>query len=321
MTEPQQQQQKTVLKVVVFAGDQFAIPAINMLLQQQRLAGVILSSQEDQFSAQLQAWLQQVQCPFLRNSSSNSQVITDHLLAWQADLALCFGFNDALPDSALIAVPSGVFQFHASDPKQYNGPMPLYWQIRNSETETYLTLQQVTNNGIGDIFQQHKLAIHPLDTLQNLQNKTAQHTPAFIQQFIEQQQLGAESIQAIEQHGIASPIPQGDDLYVDWLTMSSEQISALARAGNLLFGGCMISLGQMPISLLQATVVNHPIFGVNPGTICYIGEPEGLIVATRNGSVRLDILSNTEGIFSGLNFAERFDINAGTAFTFTKNKP
>ena len=71
---------------------------------------------------------------------------------------------------------------------------------------------------------------------------------------------------------------------------------------------------QAFVGLLQATVVEHPAYGVPAGTVLHIGEPEGVIVASKGGALRLDILTITEGIFTGLAFAERFGLDAGVAF-------
>ena len=101
------------------------------------------------------------------------------------------------------------------------------------------------------------------------------------------------------------------DFVVDWKTMSAQQISQLARASNAQFGGCRVSLANTELGLFQATPVSHSTFGVPAGTVCHVGEPEGVIVATHDGAIRIDVLSNADGIFSGINFFDRFGIDAG----------
>jgi len=299
---------KLPFKVAIFAANPMAVPTINQLLQQQHLAGVILAEQVDPFSHQLAAWLQQMQYPHLRYQSAQADMITEKLRQWEADLAITFSFPHSLPEQSHQATTYGIYQFHP-------GPMSLYWQIRDLEPYTQLTLQKVQAAG-PDIAAQQNHPIHPMDTLQCLENKVAQQAPMMIGQFIDALRKNQGQLELSVQPGAATAVafPQESDLYVDWLNMGSEQICALARAGNSQLGGCIIVIGQTPINLLQATAVKHPTYGVKPGTICHTGEPEGVIVATRDGAIRLDILSNSDGFFSGLNFTERFQINAGMDF-------
>jgi methionyl-tRNA formyltransferase len=303
------------MKVVVFATDPIAIPTINMLLGQQRLGGVVLAEQPDMFSQQLQGWLGQQQIPCARYLSAQPATIGTHMRCWEADLAIAFGFESSLPDAITGKPGYGFYYFHCAAPNQYKGPSALYWLLRGRAEKTQLTLQKSVP-GPDSIAVTFDMPIQRLDTLQCLQNNIAQQAPAIINQFIEQ--LIAAQGQVILSNCIGeprpAPMPQDSDLYVDWLTMGSEEIAAMARAGNSALGGCVVTLRQTPLSLLQATVVKHPAFGVSPGTICHIGEPEGVIVATCDGALRLDILSNADGIFGGASFTERFQINAGMAF-------
>jgi methionyl-tRNA formyltransferase len=303
------------MKVVIFAADQMAIPTINMLLQQQRLAGVVLAEQPDMFSQQLQGWLQQQHIPCARYLQEQPTTISTQLACWEADLAISFGFGPTLPDTIIDKLNYGLYYFHEASPSQYNGQAPLYWQIRQGASQTQLTLQKATAQS-DNIAATFDMPIQPLDTLQCLQNNVAQQVPVLINQFIEQliENQGQVAFTTSKGKAEAAQCPTENQLYVDWSKMTSAGIVAMAKAGNPNFGGCIVVLGKTPLSLLQATVSKHPTFGVEPGTLCHTGEPEGVIVATCDGAVRLDILSNADGIFSAINFIERFQINAGMAF-------
>lgn len=311
---------KKSLQVVVFAGDPLAVPAINLLLQQQSLAGVILAEQEDAFSYQLAAWLQQIQCSFMRFNSAKSDLLVKQFKQWGGDLAVTFNFLHSLEQTSEQGTIFELYHFHAASLIQYNGPRPLYWKIRDSQQQTQLILQKAHIKGaFPDIAVSQNLAIHSLDTLQCLEAKAAQQGALMLAQLLTELtenngQIKLQYQQEKTSPAKAAPEPQESDLHVDWLTMSSQQIAALARAGNAQFGGCIIVLGQTPLNLLQATPVKHLTYGVNPGTICFIGDPEGVIVATCDSAVRLDILSNADGVFNGLSFTERFGINAGMDF-------
>ncbi|MCE2571197.1 methionyl-tRNA formyltransferase [Motilimonas eburnea] len=303
-----------VVKVLVFAASPLAGPSINMLAQQNKLAGVVLTEEVDAFSYQLENWLQEMQLPFLRFNSAQPDLLLQKLMLWEVNLAINFSFPQALPQQLLDM--TAFYNFHPAPLPKYQGPMALYWQIRDGQTQTQLTLQKANvEKGEADIGATLDMPIHPLDTLQSLQGKVAQQVPQLLYQFIEELVQKGETLVPQQGERSQAAVVQEADLYVDWLTMTSEQICALARAGNAHLGGCIVKLGQTPINLLQATAVKHPTFGVNPGTICHIGEPQGVIVATKNGALRLDILSNADGVFSGLSFTDRFGVNAGMEFS------
>lgn len=307
----------STFKVVLFVGSPLAGPVINMLLQQQRLAGIVLAQQVDMFSHQLETWLQQSQLPYTRFNPAQLDTLSAQLRDWQTDLAITFSFPHTLPDNCQQATGYGLYHFHPAPFPQYQGPMPLYWQIRDDRRETQLVLQKShVRAGQPDIAMSQSLSIHPLDTLQCLEGKVAQQGAVFIDQFIGTLTKNQGQISLQEQAGQVSQAPavQEADLKVNWQTMSAQQIAALARAGNSQFGGCVVNIGQIDVNLIQATPVSHPTYGVKPGTLCFIGEPQGVVVATHDGALRLDILSSADGVFNGLNFCERFGINAGMEF-------
>ncbi|MFT4923994.1 MAG: methionyl-tRNA formyltransferase [Phenylobacterium sp.] len=310
------------VKVVLFASSSIVIPTLNQLLQSQHLAGVVLSDRVDEDSMQLAQQLSQANIPHIRYQVEQPENITHQIAhqieAWQANTGLIFTFGHKLPTSVLGVFANGLFNLHASALPQYRGAMPLYWQIRNRESEGCLSILKVEEKlDSGDIMLQQRFPLHPLDTLNSFGHVMAEHSPGFVLQFIGQLQDNTltATVQILKtEKALAAPMPTQQDLIINWQTMKGAEIAAMARAGNPLFNGAMIVWHQSFVGLLQATVVDHPTFGVPAGTVLLVGEPEGLIVATIDGALRLDVLTITEGVFSGLAFAERFGLDAGAQF-------
>lgn len=194
--------------------------------------------------------------------------------------------------------------------------MPLYWQLRNNETQGSLSIIKVEQEiDSGDILLQRTFPRHPYDTLTSFAFTMAEFSADFVVQFFVKLQQG--ELVAKPQNGEISdaPMPTQQDLMINWNTMTGRNIVALASAGNPQFNGAMISWHRSYIGLLQATVVSHSNYGMPAGSVLHVGEPEGLIIATIDGALRLDILSITEGIFTGITFAERFKLDAGEQFS------
>ena len=303
------------IKTVLFASSSIVIPTLNLLLQNRQLAGIVLSERLDADLMQLQQQLEHANIPYIRYQQDKPEQTIFQIESWQANTGIIFTFSHKLPQSVLEVFSLGLFNLHASAVPEYRGIMPLYWQIRNRESQGYLSMIKVEQTfDCGDILLQQPLPLHPLDTLNSFGNTIASHSPEFVRLFL----LGLtdNSLVIRPQTGEVSlaPMPTQQDLLIDFKTMTGEEIAAMARAGNPLFNGAMLVWQQAFVGLLQATVVKHARYGVPAGTVLHIGEPEGVVVATVDGALRLDILTITEGVFTGLAFAERFGLDAGVQF-------
>lgn len=313
-------EQNKTLKFVVFAASCIVIPTINRLLQQQQLAGVVLIERIDNDSHQLEQQLHQAQIAYLRYNTKQPEQVANQLEKWQADVGLIFTFAHILPANILNKTRLGMFNLHASSLPKYKGAMPLYWQIRHGETESELSLIKVESSvDSGDIALQMPLSIHPLDTLQSLTATVAAQTPILVEQFIER--LSSDSLVLKPQVGDSTfaPRPSQQDLIVNWQQMTAQDICCAARAGNPTLNGIAIMWNQNFIGLLQATEVEYANYGLPAGTVLHVGEPEGVIIATKQGSLRLDVIAITEGVYGGLAFASRFKLDAGVQFLTPDN--
>lgn len=311
------------LKVALFVAQPTAMPCLNALLQQGRLAGVVLPPEQDMFLQQLEQGLNHQHVPYLRLSYGDELLAVEALKRWEADLIVAFGFSGDVPVPFLEATVLGYYNLLFADPAQYRGVLPLYWQIRDGATQGQVVLQKValqealaTHDG-ANIAALCEYDIAPLDTYKLVENKAAAKAAQCVSEFVDRILSTCElpPLQAPEGEGKDCAMPDEQALTVNFTAMGAKQIVDMARAGNPVFNGCVIRLGQTPLSLLQASVVDHPTYGVPPGTICHSGEPDGMIVATVDGAVRLDVIANMDGVFSAGAFAERFQISAGMAFS------
>ena len=306
------------IKIVLFASSSIVIPTINMLLQTGQLVGVVLTDRIDADARQLKQQLDQGKIPNIFFEADNAEQIINQVELWQANTGLIFTFSHKLPLNLINSCSNGFYNLHASALPNYRGAMPLYWQIRNKEQQSYLSMIKVEETlDTGDIMLQQSIPIHSLDTLNSLAHVMAEHSVTFVQQFIKQLQANTlvARPQKTEIASSRAAMPTQQDFIINWKIMNNYDIAALARAGNPLFNGALFQWQQSFIGLLQATPIDHPSYGVPEGTVLHVGEPEGLIVATLNGAIRIDIVTITEGVFSGLAFAERFELDAGQQFT------
>lgn len=312
------------LKVVVFTSGPMALPTISYLSDKRLLAGIILGNRQNTFDFQnpqlfdprFIAELNRIGAPYFLFDPKQENSIIEQLMRWEANIGLILGFPRILSSPLIHFFSYGIYNIHASALPKYRGSMPLYWQIRNQEPETAITLHKVEKEiDSGNIIIQHFLPIHSCDTLYSLAAQITEYAPTVLQELLDLICETKAMPAGKAQHGEVNhaPWPDQHDIFVNWATMSSAQIAALARAGNAGFGATLL-IRQKPVTLFQATPIAHKTFGTPPGTLIHIGEPEGLLAATKDAAIRMDIISTAEGLFGGIAFAERFQLDAGMAF-------
>jgi len=307
------------VKVVVFAGNHFCGPVIEMLVQQQLLAGVVLPQEPNAFTSQLAQALAQSQLPMMQFDPLQISALHNTINSWEANIGLSFGFEGQL--NGLLAQMSAsnsvdMFAYQTGEAK-FAGDYSIYWQVRQQVKATSarwlkLTLQQPS--AVYQMANEVDFNIHPMDTTGCVENALLQQIAGFCYQFLHLFSQGSLDLAPAFNQDVQRLSLKDDDLRVDWRSMNGEQICALARAGNPHFGGCVITINNTDINLQQASVVDYPTYGVDAGMICATSESDGVIVATLDGAIALDILSNVDGLFSGARFCERFGIHAGMAF-------
>ncbi|WP_018415794.1 formyltransferase family protein [Teredinibacter turnerae] len=317
---------KSTKPLVVFTASSLALPLLSQLQKNGQLATVILPALDNSspFAHEvfnLRARLHEKDIPYLNCGQAQLSELAHDLDRMQVEVGVIFTYPHVLPEKLLAYFAHGVFNLHGSRLPAYPGPCPLYWQIRNREPVLTLTLHKATNEpDQGDIVAARDIPIHPLDTLQSLSNQMAWLALPLIAEL--QRGLGGPELTcqpqfAADKNWESIPgknyarRPRASDLQIIWQNMSAEAISAMCRAGAGQPFSALFYYNNCPLLLQQATPVDYPQFGIAAGTILFIGEPEGLIVATRENAVRLDIISCADGLFTGYAFAERFSLDAG----------
>ena len=315
-------------KVVVFSGGSFALPIIDLLASSKKLAGVIVPDPGELNETAIEvhnliAQLRGANIPFVICRRQCHDSLLSQLDKWRAELGIIATYPHILPDDLLNYFPFGVFNLHGSLLPAYRGPMPLYWQIRNREKETGIVLHKAeTVPDTGNIVVSRKIPIHPYDTLQSLGNQLSYLSCEAVIELVEEITKMDSAPHGSPQIALAEELsekvgrcyakrPTAIDGRIDCDAMHADEISAMCRAGAGQSYAATLTIKGAPITVLQATAVDHPTYGVKPGVVLFVGEPEGLIICTKDSALRLDVLAGVDGVFGGVAFAERFQIDAG----------
>lgn len=305
------------IKITLLTTSAASLPLIGLLAQRQQLAGVLLLGQWNQEIQLLDAQLKQSEIPVQYCLPGDADSIITAFTAWQSPLGLVFCCGEKVPVSATRAPEHGIVNLHGSALPEYRGPDPIYWQVRNGETLSMLTAHRLEESfDTGPIIAQQPFDIGPYDTANRAFSVLQQALPAIIDNLLSQ----------IEQHGQLQETPQTteanhtaprvteQDLAINWHTQSAAGLCNQVRAGNPFYGGARLVLGQGQAQLMQASPATQPTYGATPGTIIRVSQSDGLIVALKEESVRLEIITNNDGVFDGYRFARCFGLSAGMQF-------
>ncbi|NWO04415.1 MAG: hypothetical protein HLX50_01525 [Alteromonadaceae bacterium] len=290
---------------------------VQLLRERQLLAGVLLRGEWNQGKQQIEAQFRQAGIAVHYAPQNNDESAIRAMTDWQTTLGVAFCCGGKIPAALARAPKYGVVNLHASPLPEYRGADPIYWQIRNGEASTMLTAHMVDDGwDTGPVVAQLPIDISPRDTHHSVFGKLCHQLPGLLDRITE----SLTNSQHLELH----PQPEGihhkaprvteQNLLIDWRHSSAQQICDQVRAGNPQFGGARLSMGQGHAQLLQATPSQMPAYQAPAGTLIHLSPDHGLVVATKDSSLRLDIISNAEGVFDGYRFAQLYNLSAGMKF-------
>lgn len=305
------------MKLIIATQTSLALPLIQDLYARQQLAAVWLYDVTGEDSRQLATQCSMLGINLLVMNPEHPQVLMEYQKRVQADAIISCYLSFLFPAFMVQELKGKLLNVHASNLPEWRGADPLFWQIASGVGETFLTLHQIAAQAdSGDILFQQKLSIHPYDTHQGVNLYLSQKMPLFITQWLSAggMDLKAQPQRVLQDKDKPATRPDSNSAGINWQQSGCLDIFNLARACNPQLGGAAFSFNQEVLYLLEATPVNHPSYGLEAGTIVHIGEPEGLLVACHDGVLRLDVIYLSAGIFSGLRFAERYQLQAGQRF-------
>ncbi|CAM4020927.1 methionyl-tRNA formyltransferase [Pseudoalteromonas byunsanensis] len=305
-------------KYAVFTGSCQSLPAIQYLLQSNKLGCVVLVDAEPNPDlAQLQYWLQQNNIQVVAYNQADDSRVLARLDELAINRALVYMFRHKLRDKLIQYFGGYLVNLHPSPLPEYRGPFPLYWQLRNGEEVTKLTIHRVTESiDDGDIAVDVDIEIHPFDTMNSLQQKVAQVVPYLIDTFcqLDEQQKLSWHKQAEHAHNSAPALTE-QQLMVNWYQQTAKQVVNMARAGNVDSGCAIFAVGRDMFQLLQASIVECHLAGLQPGTVIEVDRHQGLLIKTKDAAVRFDVIGTQHGLFDGYRFAVLFGLEAGMSLS------
>ena len=303
------------MKIILLVNHVYAIPAISFFASKQLLQALVIPEAIHQYNLQVEDIAKNNNIPVKRVSKKDlGNSFKDWLTQQTPDLVIAYTFSYKIPKELLTIPVYGFYNVHYSLLPAYMGPFPVFWQIKNGEKNSGISIHQMDENfDTGEVYMQQEVAILPRETQGLFSARLSAFSVNLIDEFINkikiQQRPISNSIQSY------NPKPEPKDFTIYWDKNTAEEIENLINACNFEIGGSITTFRGQMIKLLEVSKAN--VNGANvssPGTIVYSDTANGIYVACKNNEyLKLNILQTAEGIFSGNKFSS-MGIQAGEFF-------
>lgn len=210
------------------------------------------------------------------------------LKALAPDIMVTCAYGQILSQEIIDIAPHGIINVHASLLPKYRGAAPIQWSILNGDDETGVTIMQ-TEAGIdtGAIISVRKTPILKEETAGELFDRLA----------LIGSRLLVETLDSIE-NGTATFTPQNHELatYVKMLKKADgiidfnnyNDVLANFIRGMTPWPGAYTDLFGKTLKVYKATAIDLPGDDKQPGQIIYADTKNGLVVACKDGAIRLN---------------------------------
>lgn len=197
----------------------------------------------------------------------NHPLWLERIKQYQPDVIFSFYYRQLLSQPLLDIAKKGAFNLHGSLLPHYRGRAPANWVLVNGETQTGVTLHQMTEKAdAGPIVAQQTVAISQADTALTLHHKLTQAAKALL----------AEQLPKIKSDNVTlTPQNEAQATYfgrrtaadgeIDW-QCSAKQIYDLVRAVTEPYPGAFTYVGERKLIIWQSKMIEQASAKA-PGTI------------------------------------------------------
>ncbi|MBM4018669.1 MAG: methionyl-tRNA formyltransferase [Planctomycetes bacterium] len=312
---------------IVFAGSgTFGLPTLRALVEGGQEVALIVT-QPDRPAGRGQAvrvgavsWFAREQdIPLIQPEDINASAAVRRIRKAAPDLLLVIAFGQKI-GPALLALPRhGAINLHASLLPKYRGAAPVNWAIINGETETGLTVIDMTEQiDAGDILGQRATVIEPDETAGELADRLSKLGARLVTEVI--REIPLEEVGRRRQNeNQATPAPRlkKTDGLIDWNRPAAEVHNRIR--GVTPWPGAYTHLaagaGKPPLRIVVARsrLADAAARG-EPGTVL-AATPEGIDVAAARGSVRLvEVTPAGKRPMSAADLARGYRVKPGSRF-------
>ncbi|MBX5438254.1 MAG: methionyl-tRNA formyltransferase [Thermoflavifilum sp.] len=228
------------LRIVFLGTAAFGVPALEALVHSSHeVVGVVTAPEKPAgrglkpTASPIKLVAQQYRIPVWQPVKLKDPAFLAEMRALQADLQVVVAFR-MLPEVLWKLPPMGTINIHASLLPDYRGAAPIQWAIINGETETGVTIFQLSHDiDTGDILAQEKIPILPGETAGELHDRLKQIGADLLMKTLDE--MIHHQLQPIPQHLLikpgmvlhAAPKIQKQDAQIQWHRTAKEIVQQI----------------------------------------------------------------------------------------------
>jgi UDP-4-amino-4-deoxy-L-arabinose formyltransferase / UDP-glucuronic acid dehydrogenase (UDP-4-keto-hexauronic acid decarboxylating) len=246
--------------------------------------------------------------PVFAPEDPNHPIWLERLAAMRPDALVSAHYRKMVSAEFLALFPRGGFNLHASLLPRFRGRAPINWVLVHGETETGVTLHEMTDApDAGPILGQRRFNIDRDDTALSLTRKACVATCELLADLLPKIAAGtAPRTPQDERLATVMPARRPEDGRIDW-TQDAEQIRNLVRAVTRPWPGAFTHVGDRKFLVWQAEIAAGE--SGDPGEVLSV---DPLVVACGTGALRIEFGEPAEGLYlSGAQLAKELNLVEG----------
>jgi methionyl-tRNA formyltransferase len=267
-----------VIRTVVFAKGERAVPCLNAMLQAGFRPQAVLPEGDDVGST---AWAQAERIPLLSTP--------EDLLKIQTDVLVLAGYARILREPFLSHAKLGTLNLHGGKLPEYRGASVLNWQIINGEREGGVAVI-FADQGVdtGDIAAEGRYPIDPGDTIREVSAKAFTLFPGLLVGVLRAIENGTvKRVKQSPSEGATYHKRKACDGRIAWDAMRAEDVYNLTRALTRPYPGAFTFLDGKKISIWAVRVPEETFKGL-PGRIMCRRDGRFIVIAKDRGLIVTD---------------------------------
>lgn len=305
------------MTIGVLSSGKISIPLIQALMQHRLLAWVAVTDEKNESVEELIAYLKNLRVPFfLMKKAEFAALLLEKMAQTNVFSLFVLGFPWKLPTEILESPMLGCWNFHFGALPEYRGNAPIFWQMKQLEKFSVLTVHKMTKGfDEGAIAYTEKTPILVHDTFGTVEKKLSFLAVNAMSVLVNH--LLNDTLALTEQnHSLAKVYkkPVAIDVCINWQMQTAQEIRALVNATNPWNKGAYTRFQQQYLRLLEVSILeNKKKIQAKAGSIIK-ADNEGLWVMCKDNLIlKVDILCSDDGYFTGTQFV-KFGITKGAVF-------
>lgn len=258
------------MKVLFYGTPEFALPTLDLLLEQHEVVGVVTQPDRPKGRGQrvtaspVKRRAEAAGLPVLQPARLRDPEWPARLSELGAEVAVVVAFGQILPKAVLEVPPRGSINVHASLLPRYRGAAPIAWALIRGETETGITTFLMDEGmDTGPILLQERVPIEPEETAEELAARLSRVAARLLARTLAELDTLTPIPQGSEQATLAPRLRKEDGI-LDW----NEPAQALVNRirGCTPWPGATVEGPHGKLRIWRAAALDEPSTA-EPGTL------------------------------------------------------